>query len=416
MYFRHIRINAKHTFCILWIVLLTSRILVLTDNYDWPINPVLLEEIYLVLTVGLVVMNDRGKIKLRWNRSMLVWGILLLHTLLWGVVFVDQRFGDLIASFFKSQIMFVAIIGVTIWAVRRIDVAERFLDCCFYTLAVILAYYFITNISELDLSNLVNIMSKSDRTRASFGFGHYNTVGVATACGIVIRETVKKNHTSSVKKILDFAVLIIMVCMMLASASRSALTGLVVYFAVYYSWTMDKWPLSKNMIRALKWLRNFLVAVVAVWSLLEVDYMELLVQSQRVLIFTHTLPMFFSSERTLLGLGYASNVVYASGETPYVTYWLDNAYAYYLVTTGIVGFLLIMTAVTAVGVGIRKKVNAPFGRETASVYAMYLYISLFECILFSSGTPVNCIYIPWLLLFISKEEKEKTNERHERYS
>ena len=58
------------------------------------------------------------------------------------------------------------------------------------------------------------------------------------------------------------------------------------------------------------------------------------------------------SGRILIGLGYASNADYGSNLTPYMTSWLDNSYMYYLITTGVIGFAIIMIALVVIWRGL----------------------------------------------------------------
>lgn len=406
---RKYRLANKSIFLAAYCVLLVSRILVLTDSYTWRIDPVELELVYLVATVFLALTSRYGKFRMARGVHWFVFGALLAHTLLWGVVFVDARFANLITSQFKSQIMFVVITIVTVLAVYQFDVAREFLKCCYYTLAAMLIYYFLKNFSQLDLSNLANIMTASERTRANFGFGHYNTLGATCVCGIFLWDVARKDHHTLPMKVMDGAILVVLVCMLLASASRSALTSLVVYYFVYFSWQMDEWSISKKVIRAIKLCRNALIAAMVAWVVLEANYTALLELSQRTLLFTHALPMFFSTDKIWMGLGYASNVAYATRQTPYLTYWLDNAYIYYLITTGIVGCALLMVATFVLGKELYRCTNLPIGKETIAAFAVQLYASLFEVALFNSGLIVNYIYLPWFLIYISRKRKTETS-------
>ena len=52
----------------------------------------------------------------------------------------------------------------------------------------------------------------------------------------------------------------------------------------------------------------------------------LLLDSNRMTLFSVALPTFFKSNRTWIGLGLASGEIYGQNLTPYKTYWLDNGY------------------------------------------------------------------------------------------
>ena len=101
-------------------------------------------------------------------------------------------------------------------------------------------------------------------------------------------------------------------------------------------------------------------------------------------------------------------MAYATNLTPYVTYWLDNAYIYYLITTGIIGLILLMAATVVLGKELLQRVGNRFGKETIAAFAVYLYVSMFEVILFNSGSIVSYIYLPWFLIHISQKRKAET--------
>lgn len=386
-------------------VLLLSRILVLTGNYDWFIDPVSLEIVYLFFTFFVVVVRNKGKVAVCTGKYLLVLGILLVHTILWGFVFVDDKMSEVVSTHFKSQIMFVVILCVTVWAILQLQAEQHFFKCGYYVLALVMFVQLIINFSEIDLSNLGNIFTAKERTRANFGFGHYNALGSACVCVIVMQEFLKKQGRTTAQKVIDFIVLLMAVVMLLCSASRSAITGLIVYLIIYYGSRINHWHLAPVAIKTIKVLGVFAVGFLAVWVLFGFDADAFLVAAQRALLFTHTLPMFFKSGKVMLGLGYASNTAYAIGETPYITYWMDNAYIYYLVATGVVGLVLLLIAFLVIGRGLYKIRKTQSGVVVFAAFVVYAYMSLFEATLFNSGSCLNYIYLPWFVLSFPKANK-----------
>lgn len=387
-----------------WVVLLISRILILTENYTWPIDPVRLEMLYLLLLVALVLVMKKGVLSFRWGAHWYVLGVFLLHTLLWGRVFVDDRFSDLIFSHFKSQIMFAVILVITVWGVQTFHAEQEFIEYSFWALSCTLVYFLITHISEVDLSNLANILSASDRTRANFGFGHYNTLGAACVCNILMLDTIRNQRESKRIHAPEIICLCVSVIMLLCCASRSAITSLVLYFLVYAVLGMDEWKLPKRHIFAIRFVVLLSGAALVVCLLLFASMEDFLIAAQRSHLFKHTLPMFFKTEKVWLGLGYASNVAYAMKQTPYVTYWLDNGYIYLLVTTGFVGLGVLLSALWCIAAGILKNIRVSEGKRLFAVFCVYLYVSLFETVLFNSGVITNYIYLSWFALTISQNK------------
>lgn len=382
-------------------VLLLSRILVLTSNYNWPVDPVALELVYIVLCGFLLVYK---KFKMISANSLTILCILLLHTILWGKVFVNDLIASLIESLYKSQIMFVIIIAFTVFMIRRYGILYDFIKVSFWILIAMLLLQFITNISDLDLSNIVNIMSKDERTRGNFGFGHYNTLGAACVCTLVLSSIVYKYSYKFLHLIIWMA-RILAIVMLLCSASRSSLTSLAVFIIIYYSIGINDLKLSKNVKINIKIVRFVLVLILILIVLFEIDINELLIESQRGLVFNHALPLFLRSGRVFLGLGFASNTAYGTGATPYTTYWIDNGYIYYLITSGILGFTFIVAAISILFYGLYKRHNDNLGRYVFSLFVMYLYGSLFEVTIFMSGAIINYIYLPIFIVTISYQRE-----------
>lgn len=396
------RVKYSSVFLGAYAILLLSRILVLTGNYNWPINPVVIELIYIVIC-GALFLNNRMRVISA--SSVAVICILSLHTILWGKVFVNDQITALIDSLYQSQIMFMLILVVTLFLIRKYDLLYDFIKISFLVLLSVLFVQFIINISDLDLSNIVNIMSKDKRTRGDFGFGHYNTLGAACVCELILSSILNK-HSSRFIRIVIYGGRILAIVMLLCSASRSSLTSLAVFLIVYLSIGINELNLSKKQMVIIKFVRAILVFGLISLVFLEIDFNEILIESQRSLVFNHALPLFLNSGRVLLGLGFASNTAYGTGETPYTTYWIDNGYIYYLITTGILGFMLIISAIVIIFVRLYKMRREIFGKYVFSLFVMYLYGSLFEVTIFMSGAIVNYIYLPIFIITMSNVQRK----------
>lgn len=401
---KDIRTN-KSIFLVAFYVLMVSRILVLTNNYTWFINPILLEVLYLILVVALLIVKNGFVFRLHHGAYLYVLAVILVHTVLWGVFFRNKQFGDLIHDHFESQILFVIIISITVWAIHQLRIEKSFLKCACYALSTVLLVQFVKNIHEVDLSNLVNIFSAHDRTRSNFGFGHYNALGTACVCNLILLGTIRQRKKVFIN-VMHFALVIISVIMLLCSASRSALTSLILYLAILAFLRMDRLPILNKQIFLLRMMVTVVTMVAIAYILATMDVVDFLEEAQRFHLFTDTLPMFLESGRTLMGLGYASTVSYAQKLTPYTTLWLDNAYIYYLITTGFAGLVVILSAVVCMGFVVWRNRKLADGDRILAVFCVYLYISMFEAVLFNSGTVVNYVYLPWLLTNLVRKDKE----------
>lgn len=194
--------------------------------------------------------------------------------------------------------------------------------------------------------------------------------------------------------------------MLLCSASRNALTGFCVFIIAYIIQRLNRSDVNPK-IRFISKLILLMMIILLIPFAMELDYNQLLKISQRSLIFYVAFPLYINSGRIFTGLGYASNIAYGSNMTPYTTYWLDNSYMYYLITTGVIGFAIILIAVLILGKRIVKNRFLDKGDIICSLYFVYLYTALFEVIIFESGTLLNCIYLPIFISFAMERNKYK---------
>lgn len=398
-----IKIRMQTIFILSFSLLLFSRIAVLTGNYYVPIDPVMIEIIYILNTLILLYLNNKGKffVNLKSLKNNIVSILLLIHVLLFGIVFVNPLMKDTISSQFKSQIVFDVIILITTIAINNLNALDKFIEISYYTLGIFLFIQFITHLGDIKINNIAHVMSVEERVRSNFGFGHYNALGAACLCMIILTIYLKEK-----KRLINILILGMAIIMLLCSASRNALTGFCVFIIAYIIQRLNRSDVNPK-IRFISKLILLMMIILLIPFAMELDYNQLLKISQRSLIFYVAFPLYINSGRIFTGLGYASNIAYGSNMTPYTTYWLDNSYMYYLITTGVIGFAIILIAVLILGKRIVKNRFLDKGDIICSLYFVYLYTALFEVIIFESGTLLNCIYLPIFISFAMERNKYK---------
>lgn len=381
----------------MYFCLFITRIMVLTTTFPTSINPVLIEMLYIVLLSFVILSSLGGRIrKPKFSRNSHAWfalTLLFLHCIVWGLVLVNDRMIEFVQSMYKSQIIGFLIVAVTLWAISEFNGAEIFLKACFSALAIMLLFHLLFNLSDLDLSNIKSIMDATGRTRANFGFGHYNALGGACVCTIILCDFLPKEKYT---KVLRRAICVMAIIMLLCSASRSSITGLLVYYVVRFSANLDESHFSHKTVIAIKSAEIVGVIGLIVFAS-NLNIVDIITQAQRGHLFETTLPLFFASGNTLFGYGYATNSAFGMGLTPYTTYWLDNGYIYVLIGTGIIGLSVIILAI----IGILQGIHACGKRvwiRMVPVLAVFLYTNLFEANLFNFGVITNYVYVVWMLM------------------
>lgn len=402
----------KQVFAFSYTVLLFSRLAVISGNYTINFDPVLLEIIYLVFLSfwGLYVNNFKIEFNKLNKTFTVICFLLMLYIVLFGIVFVNPEIRAYTSSMFKRQNMFFIIVIITSIIIIKYKLFDTFLLVSFFVTSITLMLQFITNISELNLTNLMNALSFTERTRVNFGFGHYNLLGGTCVCNILNWLLIKKrNLIKPSTRIISMIFVILSVIMLLSSASRTAITSLIIFGGVYLFINLNKLPINKNVVILLRILIIAGITFVGILTFSGTSFDDLIYEANRFTLFDAALPTFFKSERTWIGLGYAANEVYGTHLTPYLTYWLDNSYMYTLVTTGYIGSSIYAVIILIILKRINKLKNIKIGKYMICIFAVYLYIGLFEVTLFI-GTAFGYFYVILLLVYISNYFSERTNK------
>lgn len=333
---------------------------------------------------------------------------LLTYLFLFCKIFVNPLMDQYASQMLKRQGMFVVLVIMTAWIIREYYLFDQALKAMFISVSVVLFIQFVTNISDLQFLNIASIMKGTGRTRGNFGFGHYNTLGGLCVYNIFVGLLIKKRAQRRMKfdVIIGFSIAL-SVLMMLVSASRSSLSGLLIYICLYFYLNIESKKLGR---RSLNFIKILIVCVIVLFIAfnLNVSYEYLLTESNRVALFDVSLPVFFKSGREWIGLGYVPPEAYGMGLTPYNTNWLDNGYIYTLVATGYIGCAIYLIAIVTIAIKIYKQSRSKIGSNMICIFVVYLYTALFETTLFM-GTIPNYICVILILVYTSDSyvKKEK---------
>lgn len=405
-------------FPIFYFFLLWSRIYVISGAYNLPIDSSMIQIVY----VGLIVLTEliyERKLSISKNFSAMGSAIILLigYWIIFAFVFVNQAIASYTQAIAQRQGLFLTVVIVTALFVRKHKLFSELIQTSFWTVAFVLAVQFISNITDVMAINIGSIFDVSTRSRVSFGLGHYNNLGMLCACEIVIGIWLiiiqKKKFKNAI-----YCVLFLSAIMLLGSASRNAIFGLLVFILVEMYLKLDKYPL-KNFYKFL--VKVLIVSIVAVLILFGDDNISInniLLDSNRMTLFTVAIPTFMASNRTWIGLGLASGEIYGQNLTPYTTYWLDNGYIYTLITTGYIGAIIYFALIVLFiwkFVQLRRK-NRIIGSLYLGTFYMYLFGALFETTLFNGGVLQNYLLIPIFLIGTSKYFDCKEETKLKEYS
>jgi hypothetical protein len=398
-------------FSVLFATMYASRVLVVSQVIESSALTISVQLLYLAFVV-LVWLTELKYGRYQPTAFSLFVALIALHIFLFCFVFINPAMPSEL-NLAQTNGLFLLIVVFTAWFVRSRDMSLQLASICFYVLGVVLFLEMMLHPADVNLTGIGMLFSTTGRTRSVFGFGHANTLGgmcVALFMMYIYRLSAK-SESRGISKCLDYSLLAVGAVMLLCSASRSSLIGLILLLS---SWAIGCISLKNGRRKATGHIAILFAAVVFLYTALTLaesaDLQVVLDQSNRNWLFRYAIPSLLNSGRTLIGLGYVSNTAYGEGLTPYRTLWLDSGYVYYLVATGVIGLAIILAALFVLFKSTLKYTDGRKHIYVVAVLATYLFMGLFEDMILN-GAPLNYFLVPVLLSLIPKMPDHKQANR-----
>ena len=402
-------IKVSGIFSIFYSLLLLSRIYVIAGVYTFPMDPSLIQVGYVgILIMVAIVQIKESDYKITKHLKKMDAAILLLigYWVTFGFIFVNPPMEQYTKAMVLRQGLFLATVIATALFAYRNNFFVEVISASFWTIAVVLLFQFITNINDLAQIDISSILNVSSRSRVNFGLGHYNYLGMLCSCEIILGIWIRKFKN---KNKLSLFIIALALIMLLGSASRNAIFGLIVFSLIEFYFSFEKYVLKKVYKFIIQVSIGGIVLIMALFGDSRVSLDGLLLDSNRMTLFSVALPTFFKSNRTWIGLGLASGEIYGQNLTPYKTYWLDNGYIYTLITSGYIGITIYVALIILFFISYwkLKKQNNLMGSLAIATFSMYLFSALFETTLFNGGVLLNYLLLPvFLILLDNRSETE----------
>lgn len=407
-------IKVSGIFSIFYSLLLLSRIYVIAGVYKLPMDPSLIQVGYVgVLIMVAIVQIKENNYKIKKHlKTMYAASLLLIgYWAIFGFVFVNPPMEQYTKGMVLRQGLFLATVIVTALFAYRNNYFVEVISASFWTIAVVLLFQFITNINDVTQIDISNILNISSRSRVNFGLGHYNYLGILCSYEIILGIWIRKFKN---KNKLSLFIIALASIMLLGSASRNAIFSLIVFSLIVFYFSLEKYVFRKVYKFIIQISSVGIVLIMALFGDSGVSLDGLLLDSNRMTLFSVALPTFFESNRTWIGLGLASSEIYGQNLTPYKTYWLDNGYIYTLITSGYIGITIYVVLITLFLISYwkLKKQNNSMGILAIATFSMYLFSALFETTLFNGGTLLNYLLLPVFLILLDyrSETEDETLE------
>ena len=405
-------IKVSGIFSIFYSLLLLSRIYVIAGVYKLPMDPSLIQVGYVgVLIMVAIVQIKENNYKIKKHLKTMDAASLLLigYWAIFGFVFVNPPMEQYTKAMVLRQGLFLATVIVTALFAYGNNYFVEVISASFWTIAVVLLFQFITNINDVTQIDISSILNVSSRSRVNFGLGHYNYLGMLCSCEIILGIWIRK-----FKNKLSLFIIALASIMLLGSASRNAIFGLIVFSLIEFYFSLEKYVFRKVYKFIIQISIVGIVLIMALFGDSRVSLDGLLLDSNRMTLFSVALPTFFKSNRTWIGLGLASGEIYGQNLTPYKTYWLDNGYIYTLITSGYIGMTIYVALIILFLISYwkLKKQNNSMGILAIATFSMYLFSALFETTLFNGGVLLNYLLLPVFLILLDyrSETEDETLE------
>lgn len=145
-----------------------------TDNFN--VGPLLnIRYIYLLLLLIYFFSSFGGVVP---GRPFIMMSFLMLHSVLFGFVYINSRVRALTYDHGKEMIIYILLITLTCYFVWSQDLFSDFMAWNYWTTAVILVRAGLTHTSHFVNPVLfIHVFSSNHSLRSTFGFGHANFTG-----------------------------------------------------------------------------------------------------------------------------------------------------------------------------------------------------------------------------------------------
>lgn len=341
--------------------------------------------------------------------------------LLWGYFadFTGLSLYRTASSFYTLRMLLIYF--VTLFMSFKIivayDLEKELLQLTLLGLAIPLVSAYIANFDNFAfLGHLGSIFSKDGRYRYGFGLQHVNQVGMLiyfflsffTMYHFLIMEKDPENlKKDKFHLIFLFMIIPIAVMMLLSTASRGSITSLMMLWLVYFF--LGFMGKTKTYTRIM----FYIIAIFAALNIiLSVNWEYVIYSSGRALNYT-SLRVMLDKRAWLTGLGFISggdlfNVI----KLPY----LDNYYLNVYLNSGLIGFTLFMTTIIAFTHAYFQNVRGmtKLQRIKGGFLASFLYLAIFETVMFGGGHNTNLL--AWLVILIEMNKRDSSPKLAHRLS
>lgn len=303
--------------------------------------------VYTIIMMGVTI---RSSYIVKNKSVFVIVGLFVLHTLVFGYCCVPENISSFVHDNAKEQLIFWIFVFTTANYVYRKRLTEQFLYISQMCMALLVDYSYITHFNGIAPIKFLPrlLQGGNNRVRFSFGFTSWNTMAYTAVAAIMLTIIVIRNRRN-IGKGIDFywifnsMSLLISILVVLSTQSVGAILAVGLYFFVIRMFDTKFRLLNKAFVSQLLKFR----ALLTVGSLLITYAIYVLrISKSRSYWISLNSRIFNMYSNKLIGLGYTTFTGFLHDVFDYGTGPIDSYYVYILYSTGILGFAMIMIALT----------------------------------------------------------------------
>ncbi|SCX18116.1 hypothetical protein SAMN02910339_02532 [Lachnospiraceae bacterium YSD2013] len=342
---------------------------------------------YVFFVFILVLFNAR--VKRGTKAAMLVIMLYLVHTLLFGSVFVNDIAAFEINENAFQMRWFLLFVLVTFLYVSQNNFFKGFITLSFFTCGLQLIIAMAKHRGDIvnPIWGLVHAFTATFRNRNEFGFTHAgytaNAAFLVLSLSLFFFEIYRK--TDEIKKpwfwISFLTIDGVAGIELMSAAERSGIISTFIVFFIYAVFVFFRIRIEKKTL----WFGIFMAILVVVVLVATGVFADIWGKSNRDLNITVNYPLFKAYGSPWTGLGFIENAAFQSDRSvfPMATSSLDMYFVYIYFATGLIGSIMIGLALLIILIKLLVNKKTDMNILALGFYLAMLFFAFWQCNLFT---------------------------------
>lgn len=330
--------SRKNLVLIGYFIAVTILLLDCTDNFP---GTLLLRKLKYAYLAILILDFIFSRIKRIFKTSILIISFLMLHTVLFGFIYVNPNVQELTRVHCREMLIYLFLLGFLTNAVERYNCRLEFIEATCAALAIFMGWCGITHFSDfVNPVYFIYVFSRSARIRSQFGTGSPNYMGYYCFIALIFFfalwcEYRKIDRLTQRRKFYLLGISGWTAFILFSTGSRSSILSFMIFIILCFYRTYIYERLGK--------LRCFFIMAVIVIGmfLLSYNWSEIWGNANREANISVNMPVFNQMDAFESGMGYIESAGFYNDAYGYDTWPVDIYYLYIYLSTGVIGSVIM---------------------------------------------------------------------------